>query len=97
MKKIIMLVGFAILLAWPPVLAQAPAGVYGTGNIIFPGDPAVAAAAGAYSVTIPGAAGGVFAYEPASSRAGSCAQRFKSYEPRSGTYLGYDGRRHTCR
>ena len=28
--------------------------------------------------------------------AGYCAQRFKSYDPRSGTYLGYDGRRHPC-
>jgi hypothetical protein len=25
-----------------------------------------------------------------------CAQRFKSYNPRTGTYLGYDGRRHAC-
>lgn len=25
-----------------------------------------------------------------------CAQRFKSYDPASGTYLGYDGRRHPC-
>ena len=25
-----------------------------------------------------------------------CAQRFKSYDPRSGTYLGYDGLRHPC-
>jgi hypothetical protein len=25
-----------------------------------------------------------------------CAQRFKSYDPRSGTYLGYDGKRHPC-
>jgi hypothetical protein len=28
--------------------------------------------------------------------AGYCAQRFKSYDPRTGTYLGYDGRRHPC-
>ena len=96
MKKIIMLAGFAMLLA-SPALAQAPAGVYGTGNIIFPGDPAAAAAAGASSVIVPGAASGAFAYEPAPSRARSCAQRLKSYEPRSGTYLGNDGRRHTCR
>ena len=27
---------------------------------------------------------------------GYCAQRFKSYDPSSGTYLGYDGRRHPC-
>jgi hypothetical protein len=25
-----------------------------------------------------------------------CMQRFKSYDPRSGTYLGYDGNRHPC-
>lgn len=25
-----------------------------------------------------------------------CAQRHKSYDPSSGTYLGYDGQRHPC-
>jgi hypothetical protein len=25
-----------------------------------------------------------------------CAQRFRSYDPASGTYLGRDGRRHSC-
>jgi hypothetical protein len=25
-----------------------------------------------------------------------CMQRFRSYDPASGTYLGYDGRRHPC-
>jgi hypothetical protein len=25
-----------------------------------------------------------------------CAQRFKSYDPGSGTYLGYDGQHHPC-
>jgi hypothetical protein len=25
-----------------------------------------------------------------------CQQRFKSYDPASGTYLGYDGQRHPC-
>jgi hypothetical protein len=25
-----------------------------------------------------------------------CMQRYRSYDPRSGTYLGYDGRRHPC-
>jgi hypothetical protein len=25
-----------------------------------------------------------------------CMERFKSYDPRSGTYLGYDGLRHPC-
>jgi hypothetical protein len=26
----------------------------------------------------------------------SCAQRYRSFDPASGTYLGYDGNRHTC-
>lgn len=25
-----------------------------------------------------------------------CANRFRSYDPASGTYLGYDGTRHPC-
>jgi hypothetical protein len=25
-----------------------------------------------------------------------CAQRFRSYDPESGTFMGYDGRRHPC-
>jgi hypothetical protein len=25
-----------------------------------------------------------------------CTQRYKSYDPASGTYLGYDGKRHPC-
>jgi hypothetical protein len=25
-----------------------------------------------------------------------CQQRFRSYDPRSGTYMGYDGLRHSC-
>lgn len=28
--------------------------------------------------------------------ANSCAQRFRSYDPATGTYLGYDGQRHPC-
>jgi hypothetical protein len=35
----------------------------------------------------PGYAGGSVAY---------CEQRFRSYDPASGTYLGYDGLRHPC-
>jgi hypothetical protein len=35
-----------------------------------------------------GAAGG--------SEVGYCMQRFRSYDPDSGTYLGFDGLRHSC-
>jgi hypothetical protein len=27
----------------------------------------------------------------------TCEQRYKSFDPASGTYLGFDGRRHACR
>jgi hypothetical protein len=27
---------------------------------------------------------------------GDCAQRYRSYDPASGIYVGHDGRRHSC-
>jgi hypothetical protein len=30
------------------------------------------------------------------SDAGYCAQRYRSYDPATGTFLGYDGQRHPC-
>lgn len=33
---------------------------------------------------------------PVEDDAASCAQRYRSYDPASGTYLGYDGQRHPC-
>ncbi len=41
----------------------------------------------AYVVAPPYVGGGAAAY---------CARRFRSYDPYSGTYLGYDGYRHPC-
>lgn len=43
--------------------------------------------------------GGAIANSQAQARSNEvayCSQRFKSYDPASGTYLGYDGRRHPC-
>ena len=45
--------------------------------------------------------GPYYAYEPAPAYIGDdaeayCEARFRSYDPASGTYLGYDGRRHPC-
>ena len=47
------------------------------------------------------AAGAIIGSAIASSQARAdtvayCSQRFKSYDPASGTYLGYDGLRHPC-
>ncbi|MGA7071688.1 BA14K family protein, partial [Bradyrhizobium sp.] len=33
---------------------------------------------------------------PPMGDASYCAQRYRSYDPASGTYLGYDGLRHPC-
>jgi hypothetical protein len=33
---------------------------------------------------------------PPESAAADCAARFRSYDPASGTFLGYDGQRHPC-
>lgn len=43
------------------------------------------------------ALGGVYAYNdvPAGDT-GYCARRYRSYDPATGTYLGYDGIRHAC-
>jgi hypothetical protein len=39
-------------------------------------------------------------YHPSMHKAGgdaaACEQRFRSYDPASGTYLGDDGKRHPC-
>jgi hypothetical protein len=40
----------------------------------------------------PGYAGG----PPAGDPVASCMQRFRSYDPKTGTYLGNDGQRHSC-
>jgi hypothetical protein len=39
---------------------------------------------------------GYYAAVPGGGNDAYCAQRFKSYDPASGTYLGYDGVRHPC-
>jgi BA14K-like protein len=58
-----------------------------------------AAAAGAIGLATGAIIGGAIAQSQAAPAYGGnayCAQRFKSYDPASGTYLGYDGRRHPC-
>jgi hypothetical protein len=45
-----------------------------------------------YSGGYPMAGGAVYAGDAAAY----CSARFRSYDPATGTYLGYDGRRHPC-
>jgi hypothetical protein len=71
--------------------------------------PAVAGAiiggaltAGAYGPYGYGYYGGPYAYDPGyavvpgGGDVAYCQQRFRSYDVRTGTYLGYDGLRHPC-
>jgi len=46
----------------------------------------------AYHRSLRGAAGNAYGFAPGSA----ACERFKSYDPASGTYLGYDGQRHPC-
>jgi hypothetical protein len=39
---------------------------------------------------------GVVAVAPGGGDDAYCSQRYRSYDPASGTYLGYDGQRHPC-
>ncbi|MEW6257852.1 MAG: BA14K family protein [Pseudomonadota bacterium] len=38
----------------------------------------------------------VYGGPPPGSAVAYCMRRFRSYNPATGTYLGYDGRRHPC-
>ena len=57
--------------------------------------------AGRMGLELPGGAAPVFGTNNAYAATGratasSCAQLYHSYDPASGTYLAYDGRRHAC-
>jgi hypothetical protein len=67
--------------------ATRPYGYYGYGYDGYEGyGPGYGYAPG--YVAVPPYAGG--------SEAAYCQQRFRSYDPASGTYLGFDGLRHPC-
>lgn len=75
--------GFAAGALLGGALAARPYGYYGYGYGPYYSGPTVYDEGPVYAA--PG--GDAEAY---------CMQRFKSYDPSSGTYLGYDGRRHPC-
>src|SRR5207253_10290576 len=57
--------------------------------------------AGKMGLELPGGAAPVFGTNNAYAATGRasaapCAQLYHSYDPASGTFLGYDGRRHAC-
>ena len=73
----------------PPGYAGGPAPGYAGGpSPGYAGGPPPGNAGG----PSPGYAGG----PPAGDPVASCMQRFRSYDPKTGTYLGNDGQRHSC-
>jgi hypothetical protein len=95
--------GAAIILAVmtaTPVFAQAVISEPGAFAFYHPdrdvlngGAPTPASRGGAFAPVPSDAYAAMDRIEPGAS---SCARRYRSYNPASGTFLGYDGRRHVC-
>jgi hypothetical protein len=85
------------LLSATPVLAQEMGGATGPGsasgyeptynNGYYNGSGRLRARGGALD------ANNAYGRSPGD---GDCAQRYRSYDPASGTYVGHDGRSHSC-
>lgn len=89
LTTIIALTALASAVSAFPVVAQQ----YPTGrNVDEGGIPALPSGAAEYN--------GSGQVVPASGNnevgSNDCAARFRSYDPTTGTYLGFDGRRHPC-
>ncbi|CAH1648532.1 Lectin-like protein BA14k [Hyphomicrobiales bacterium] len=76
----------------------APGYYYGPGY-----NPGAAAAAGAAGLAAGALIGGAIASQQAApvvqgdtNWIAYCSSKYRSFDPASGTYLGYDGRRHVC-
>ena len=76
----------------PPGNPGGPPG-YGGGPPGYVGGPPPGGPPG-YAGGPPGYVGGPAGY--AGDPVASCVQRFRSYDPKTGTYLGNDGQRHSC-
>jgi BA14K-like protein len=86
----------------PPVFGQAAIGEPGAfafyhpnADVLNAGRPTPRQSAGAIP-PLPFGSAGAYASVERGIGAASCAQRYRSYDPESGTFLGHDGRRHPC-
>jgi hypothetical protein len=83
-----------------PVFAQAAiqepgafAFYYPNNDVLNGGRPTPAAGLDARTPELFGSGGPAM---DSSANGASCAARYRSYDPASGTFLGVDGRRHSC-
>jgi len=100
-SKILRAAVFLSMMTATPVFAQAAIqepgafAFYHPDAVLHAGRPTPAETGGAMASA---PFGGSNAYASMDSGAGSssCARRYRSYDPASGTFLGYDGKRHPC-
>jgi hypothetical protein len=85
-----------------PVFAQAAiqepgafAFYHPNADVLNGGRPTPSAALGAMA-SVPFGGSDAYAAMYGNADASSCAQRYRSYDPASRTFLGYDGNRHPC-
>jgi hypothetical protein len=88
------------LMCATPVFAQAAiqepglfAFYYPNNDVLNGGRPTPAAGLDARTPVLLGSGGPAI---DGSANGASCAARYRSYDPASGTFLGVDGRRHAC-
>jgi hypothetical protein len=99
--KILSAAAILSMMTAPPLFAQAAIGEPGAyafyhpnADVLNAGRPLPRETAGAMA-SVPFRGSNAFAGTDSGANA-SCAQRYRSYDPGSGTFLGRDGHRHPC-
>jgi hypothetical protein len=99
--KILSAAAILSMMIAPPLCAQAAVqepGAYAfyhpNADVLNAGRPTPGATSGAMA-SVPFRSSDAYASTDGGMNA-SCAQRYRSYDPASATFLGYDGRRHPC-
>lgn len=101
-SKILRAAAFLSMMTATPVFAQAAiqepgafAFYHPDADVLHAGRPTPAETGGAMA-SVPFGGSNAYASMDNGARASSCARRYRSYDPASGTFLGYDGKRHPC-
>jgi BA14K-like protein len=99
--KILSAAAILSMMTAPPLFAQAAIGEPGAyafyhpnADVLNAGRPLPRETAGAMA-SVPFRGSNAYAGTDSGANA-SCAQRYRSYDPGSGTFLGRDGHRHPC-
>ncbi len=99
--KILSAAAILSMMTAPPLFAQAAIGEPGAyafyhpnADVLNAGRPLPRETAGAMA-SVPFRGSNAYAGTYSGANA-SCAQRYRSYDPGSGTFLGHDGHRHPC-